>query len=171
MNVLISSRIIFVCPNPSTVLVPMDTSIRKEEMYENLWIVDKDAYNSCSIDTSKAENKLLMKCDSPLVLKYYTVVVQQFSASWQGLEFQRGREYYFIGEKLHRVLRLLKSLHNLHAAAFPARHCFPTRHCFSRAPLFSHAPLFFPRHSSISTRRCFFRALNCVFSRIFPHQW
>lgn len=69
-----------------------------EEMFENLWIVDKRSYETCVIDTTQAQNRIVMKCDTPLELRFYTIVFQQFSANPDGLEFEPGNNYYFIGK-------------------------------------------------------------------------
>lgn len=69
-----------------------------EEMFENLWIVDNRSYEACVIDTSQAQNRIVMKCDTPLELRFYTIVFQQFSANPDGLEFEPGNNYYFIGK-------------------------------------------------------------------------
>lgn len=92
------SRINIVCPNPALVPAKIQNTIPKEQLFENLWIVDKASYDGCIVDTSKSTNRLVMKCDDPLILNYYTMVFQQFSATPDGLEFQPGQSYYFIGE-------------------------------------------------------------------------
>ncbi|KAJ7340108.1 Ephrin-B2a [Desmophyllum pertusum] len=65
-----------------------------EELYENLWMVDKQAYDACATDSS---DRILMRCDTPLQLRYFTIVFQRFSAVGpDGLEFEPGKEYFFI---------------------------------------------------------------------------
>ena len=76
----------------------IEGSVRLEELYENLWIVDRQAYDTCAVNTSKNSNRVLMKCDTPLQLRYFSMVFQPFSAIGPvGLEFEPGREYFFIG--------------------------------------------------------------------------
>ena len=76
----------------------IEGSIRLEELYENLWIVDRQAYDTCAVNISKYGNRILMKCDSPLQLRYFSITFQRFSAVGpDGLEFERGEEYFFIG--------------------------------------------------------------------------
>lgn len=94
------SRINIVCPNPALVPAKLLNTIPKEQLYENLWIVDKSSFDACSVDTSNLANRLVMKCDKPLNINYYTIVFQQFSANANGLEFTPGKEYYFIGKYL-----------------------------------------------------------------------
>ena len=87
-----------VCPNPAMIPIAVEGSIPMEQMYENLWIVDKQAYDACVVDASQLQNRILMKCDTPLQLRYFTIVFQRFSAVGpDGLEFEPGKEYYFIG--------------------------------------------------------------------------
>ena len=92
------SKIKFVCPNPAMIPAPVMGSIPQEEMYENLWMVNKQAYDNCAINSSN-QNRLLMECDTPLHLRFFTIVFQRFSAVGpSGLEFEQGKEYYFIGK-------------------------------------------------------------------------
>ena len=96
--VLPMSKIKIVCPNPAMIPTSVMGSIPQEEMYENLWMVNKQAYDNCTINSSN-RNKLLMECDTPLHLRYFTIVFQRFSAVGpSGLEFEPGKEYYFIGK-------------------------------------------------------------------------
>ncbi|KAK3751860.1 hypothetical protein QZH41_009670, partial [Actinostola sp. cb2023] len=90
------SRINIVCPSPALVPDKILNTIPKEQLYENLWIVDKPSYDACAVDISKNTNRLVKKCDDPLNINYYTIVFQQFSATANGLEFTPGKEYYFI---------------------------------------------------------------------------
>ena len=77
----------------------IEGSVRLEELYENLWIVDRQAFDACAVNTSKNSNRILMKCDTPLHLRYFSIVFQPFSAIGpDGLEFEPGREYFFIGK-------------------------------------------------------------------------
>lgn len=96
ISVLRRSKLIIVCPNPATIPVLVRDSTPMEEMFENLWIVDKPSYDACAVDTSQPQNRIAMKCDTPLELRYYTVVFQRFSANPDGLEFEPGKNYYFI---------------------------------------------------------------------------
>jgi len=81
----------------------IEGSIRLEELYENLWIVDKQDYDTCAVNTSKYGNRNpLMKCDTPLQLRYFSITFQRFSAvGADGLEFEPGKEYFFIGKPVN----------------------------------------------------------------------
>ncbi|CAH3119313.1 unnamed protein product [Porites lobata] len=104
--VLPMSKIKIVCPNPAMIPAPVMGNIPREEMYENLWMVNKQAYDNCTINSSH-QNRLLMKCDTPLHLRYFTIVFQRFSAVGpSGLEFEPGKEYYFIATSSGREFSL-----------------------------------------------------------------
>ena len=90
------SRLNIVCPNPVSILTTVKHNTPKELLFENLWFVTAEGFKAC--DASLPGSKLLLRCDTPLELKYYTIVFQQYSASAAGLEFQTGKEYYFIGK-------------------------------------------------------------------------
>lgn len=82
----------------------IEGSVRLEELYENLWIVDKQAYDTCAVNTSKHGNKILMKCDTPLQLRFFGIVFQSVSALPDGLVFEPGKEYFFIGKEVTRSI-------------------------------------------------------------------
>ena len=94
MNVFMTNKIKIVCPNPAIYTSPTQDSLRQEVLFENMWFVNQSGFNSCDADTGK----LLLRCDEPLTLKYYTIVFREFSATPSGLQFETGKEYYFIGE-------------------------------------------------------------------------
>ena len=87
-----------VCPNDVTVMDALQDNTPKELLYENLWLVDNKSYDTCAVNSSIKSNRLLIKCDEPLKLKYFSLVFQQYSGTEWGLEFTPGRAYYFIGK-------------------------------------------------------------------------
>ncbi|KXJ27062.1 uncharacterized protein LOC110237655 [Exaiptasia diaphana] len=95
INVQSMSRINIVCPNTATNVDIVQDNTPKEWLYENLWIVSKNSYDNCNASSPKTD-RLLLRCDTPLKLKYYTIFFLQYSATIQGLEFPVGKEYYFI---------------------------------------------------------------------------
>jgi hypothetical protein len=96
MNVLPMSKLNVICPNNVLNPVKLQRSPAKDHLFENLWIVDKKSFDSCEVNTSIPSNQLLLKCNEPLKLKYYLLVFLDFSPSVQWLEFERGKDYYFI---------------------------------------------------------------------------
>lgn len=101
INVYQHSKLNIVCPNPASVLEERKASIPQEQMYENMWIVDKHEYDTCTVNTSVvsfSQNKLL-SCNSPLKLKYYTMVFRSYSPPGDIYTvFVPGTKYYFIGK-------------------------------------------------------------------------
>ena len=101
MNVIPSSKIHVLCPNHVTILESVKTTIEKEKLFENLWIIyDKESFETCNVNTTsstKEKNRQLIQCNFPLKLRYYTVVFQPYSAV-NGLEFTPGQYYYFLGK-------------------------------------------------------------------------
>ena len=101
INVHQHSKLNIVCPNPGSVLEERKASIPQEQMYENMWIVDKHEYDTCTVNTSVASfshNKLL-NCNNPLKLKYYLMVFRSYSPPGGiYMAFVPGTKYYFIGK-------------------------------------------------------------------------
>ena len=94
LYVLPLSRVQVVCPNPSTVMKKVKVDSTEKE-YQNLWIVSRESYERCSTDKSQG-SKLLLRCDTPLSLKYLTLLFQRYSAVYD-FGYIPGQEYYFIG--------------------------------------------------------------------------
>ena len=109
-EVLPFSKISLVCPTPVTITTRLQYNPHKEHLYENIWVVDKHSYDNCTIDTSRPSNRLLLRCDDPLSLRYYTIVFQMYSATLHGLVFKPGKTYYFICE--YKQIALQRSVFN-----------------------------------------------------------
>ena len=92
----------FICPNTATVLQKSLVRIQPADMYENLWLL----YNKTAIDKCDASldptRRLLLSCNTPMQLKFLPVLFAQFSAEPNGLIFEGGRSYYFIGTSGHK---------------------------------------------------------------------
>lgn len=73
----------------------VQNNIDKDKLYHNLWIVSRESYERCNTDYTKG-SRLLLRCITPLMLKYYTLVFQRYSAVSSQV-FIPGKEYYFIG--------------------------------------------------------------------------
>ena len=87
----------FVCPNEATVIVGAEHNTPKEQLYENLWFVDKASYDSCNIKNLQMV-KLLKQCKDPSSLVFQSFVFNQYSPVSGGLQFNPGNNYYFIGK-------------------------------------------------------------------------
>ncbi|XP_031552082.1 ephrin-B2-like [Actinia tenebrosa] len=96
MNVLPMSKLNIICPNNVLNPIKLQQSPAKDQLYENFWIVDKQSFDSCEVNTSIPTNRLLYECNEPLKLKYYLLVFLDVSPSVHSLEFDRGKDYYFI---------------------------------------------------------------------------
>ena len=99
LKVELQSTSIFICPNTATVLQKSSTGIQPANMYENLWLLyNKTAFDECDalLDPSR---RLLLSCTTPGELKYTSVQFARFTADPDGLTFEGGRSYYFIGKR------------------------------------------------------------------------
>lgn len=97
LSVLPNNKLIFICPNPSTYLNDIQKPITINQMYENLWYVDEQSFQTCTVGRRKEKgiNSLLLECKNPKSLNYHELVFQPFSAVTP-LSFQPGSEHYFI---------------------------------------------------------------------------
>ena len=98
LNVLPKSQLNIICPNTVLNPIKMNQSPGKDHLYDNLWVVDKKSFDSCSVNTSIKANRLLLKCDTPLKFKHYPLVFFEISPSVQFMEFPKGKDYYFMCE-------------------------------------------------------------------------
>jgi len=95
LSVLMTSKMIVICPNPSTYLENEQHAIPNEQRYEVVWYVDKQSFHDCKVGKREGKlNAVWLPCDTPDVLKFVTLVFQRFSPD--SLEFQPGSEHYFI---------------------------------------------------------------------------
>lgn len=93
-SVLPGSKLNLICPHVAVSFVEMDDT---ESMlyFENVWRVDNTSYQTCEVNTTVAENKMVLKCADPRKIQFTTVVFQRFSAV-NSLVFEPGSTYYFI---------------------------------------------------------------------------
>ncbi|RMX61262.1 hypothetical protein pdam_00007391 [Pocillopora damicornis] len=93
-SVLPGSKLNLICPHVAVSFVEMDDT---DSMlyYENVWRVDNTSYQTCEVNTTVAENKMVLKCADPRKIQFTTVVFQRFSAV-NSLVFEPGSTYYFI---------------------------------------------------------------------------
>ena len=99
LNVLPMSQVHVVCPNPSTVVMKVKDNTPKDRLYQNLWIVTREGHQHCNTNHGHG-SRLLLRCNTPLTLKYFTLVFRKYSAAVGALVFKPGREYYLIGTYL-----------------------------------------------------------------------
>ena len=96
LNVLPMSKLTILCPHRAVMLQTTDKEIPKEELFENLWVVDNASFTTCNVNTNNTENKIVLKCDKPSQLLFYQLLFQKFSAFADDLVFLPGNTYYFI---------------------------------------------------------------------------
>ena len=98
LTVQLQSKVHFICPNTATVLETSLVGVQPADMYENLWLLySETAFRKC--DTSlDPKRRLLLSCNTPMQLKFFPVVFAQFTAEPNGLVFEGGQTYYFIGK-------------------------------------------------------------------------
>ena len=73
-------------------------SIQTANMYENLWMLyNKTAFDRCDASLDP-ERRLILQCKTPSMLSYFPVLFAQHTAEPNGLKFEGGRSYYFIGK-------------------------------------------------------------------------
>ncbi|XP_044765383.1 ephrin-B2a-like [Coccinella septempunctata] len=69
-----------------------------------IYNVTKEEYETCRI--TNPDPKIIAICDKPYKLMYFTITFRPFTPQPGGLEFQPGKDYYFIstssGDDLHR---------------------------------------------------------------------
>lgn len=90
----LNSKLNILCPHSAIVLNKQDACAPQEDLYENMWMVGKQEYESCKVNKSSAFSQNLLLCNTPNELKYYAMVFKEYSAG--GLEFEPGTRYYFI---------------------------------------------------------------------------
>ena len=85
------------CPSLMDYPIERDNVYSKDQLYENLFVVDKKGFDSCNATLGLQ----LLSCDNPDVpSRHVTVVFQLHSANENDPKFVKGEEYYFISKCL-----------------------------------------------------------------------
>jgi hypothetical protein len=64
--------------------------------YYNLYKVNKDEYESCTLNDINLQQQPILKCDKPYENVRYTLYIAKFSPIPDAIEFIPGNSYYFI---------------------------------------------------------------------------
>lgn len=100
LKVQLQSKVFFLCPNIATVLQTTSVQVQISHMYENLWIVyNKTVFDHCntSLERETRTSRLLLRCDTPTKLNYFSLLFAPQAADQNALLFEAGKTYYFIG--------------------------------------------------------------------------
>ena len=96
-------KLSLICPNTVEYPIKRRDSYSRDELYENIFMVDKRGYDNCN---ATGGFKILL-CDNPMACRHTTLVFKQVSASAEDPEFHPGREYYFISKDIYLVYSFL----------------------------------------------------------------
>ncbi|KXJ27083.1 Ephrin-B1 [Exaiptasia diaphana] len=83
----------FLCPSLSLIVTDREQQPKKENLYENIWLVDQHSYKTCKVGNT---SKLLKKCSTPLTLSRFDILFLDMHPLSGGLEFKFGKSYYII---------------------------------------------------------------------------
>ena len=97
-QVKLFSKISVVCPNPVAITTELNQNPSLNHLYENMWIVDKQSFDSCVVNKTIQRNRLLLNCNKPSGLKYYSFVFHMVSPQTFLVEYEAGKSYYIICE-------------------------------------------------------------------------
>ena len=91
--------------------IERDNVYPKDQLYENLFMVDKKGFDSCNATLGLK----LLSCDNPDVPgRHVTVVFQPQSANENDPKFVQGEEYYFISKCFLVDILLHFNNYNMH---------------------------------------------------------
>ena len=81
-------------------LVPADVSkpLHVEDMFENVWIVDEEGYNSCTVNTTNPRHKHWLNCNATSTLRHRNIIFDDWGPLDQDYDFVPGEAYYVIGK-------------------------------------------------------------------------
>ena len=83
-------------------------------MNENMWIVDKSEYDTCTVNASVSSlllaSRNIFNCRNPSQLRYFEMVFRSHSPTPGGLEFSPGKKYYLLGMGMHVVVNFFSQL-------------------------------------------------------------
>lgn len=71
-------------------------------LHENIWLVDKEGYEKCEVNTKKVQKKIhrsLGVCNTPSKLSYHTLAFEMFNLHQSGMfQIKKGGTYYLISK-------------------------------------------------------------------------
>ena len=92
------SNMVFMCPHFSIWAGKSDTSPVRTMMHENILLVDKESYKSCSIKNSTRAKRLLT-CDNDPMDSHVKYTNEKFASTQAYADeqcYKKGHHYYFI---------------------------------------------------------------------------
>lgn len=95
----IASIVFFSCPNVAQTNWVSNKYLSSKVLYENLFIVSKDEFESCEVKKLSSTTKRLLLCDSEkkFEVKYLKFKFSSIAASSREISFKVNSTYYFIG--------------------------------------------------------------------------
>lgn len=88
-----------------------------------IYNVTREEYETCRI--TNPDPKIIAICDKPYKLMYFTITFRPFTPQPGGLEFQPGKDYYFICEYLNISLDFpAKTIRKMDCFYFSLSFCF-----------------------------------------------
>ena len=92
-------KLYFVCPNIALWNDMSSTGPQLSMMHENLVLVDKKGYETCTINKTRdpLRNRVILKCDGDASkLKYMQETFSRHRADQDRMKYHQGKTYYFI---------------------------------------------------------------------------
>ncbi|WP_448216516.1 hypothetical protein [Endozoicomonas sp. 2B-B] len=96
LSIRLGSIQYFVCDNRFTYATPRWSSKNRDDMYVNLWKVDKADYEQCKVNKTKSTSKLLIQCNDPSGLRAYTAEFKELVSYKDKPVYKEDHFYYFI---------------------------------------------------------------------------
>ena len=100
-------EIFFSCPNPVQKDWVSSVLTHPDYLFENMWVVSKKEFDSCTLDESSWYTREMLRCDSVrdyTEVKYRKMRVRPIADGTKSIEFHAEQTYYLIGERAYLVM-------------------------------------------------------------------
>lgn len=93
-KVMAFDKLSIICPNLVEYPIKRDSSYSKDQLYQNVFLVDKKGYNNCNATGGHS----ILSCEDPVKYSHATIVFQPTTADINDPKYEQGEEYYFISK-------------------------------------------------------------------------
>lgn len=87
-------KLSIICPNLVEYPIKRDSSYSKDQLYQNVFLVDQKGYDNCNATGGHS----ILSCEDPVKYSHATIVFQPTTADINDPKYEQGKEYYFISK-------------------------------------------------------------------------
>lgn len=96
INVKIGEFLNIICPRYDMTRLETSDDTSASLEFNSIYMVTKQEYNECKLDSNLNSHRLLLKCDKPFDSLKYTLYISKYSPVPDAIEFDENKDYYLV---------------------------------------------------------------------------